>query len=476
LKDITVQVGRSGILCPVAILEPVHIDGSLVSRATLHNEDQINRLGLQIGDEVEIQKMGAIIPGCVRSVTRDNRVKELEEFYELKHPDDEVFLKINWVGDALQQERPPFSLVDHIGGKCPSCGCTDIQKQGEAKCIVIPWGIAESIELMTPEEAQAKRPGHSPVKVIGTPTKTQVAWRCMNTESCPAQLAARILHFCSRKALNIEGVGEEAADAIAKWFLDLEPRARIRHSCITPLQILLQLFDTLPVWWAELSWITESGGKMTFGESRAKKAMTSLEAARKLPLHRWLFALGIRTIGENTSKEISRLCEEINEFRYTCRPPEGVKNPKAGVIYRIANGEDKATSEGLLKYGISSHLGPVSCQALVDFCASDEGIIALHTLCEWGIKSDNYDPIPAAMPASSEGAALAGKTFCVTGTLSVPRPEIEKLIEGAGGKLSSGVTKKTSFLVAGDKAGSKLDKAQELGVEILNEEQLRAML
>lgn len=407
LKAITVQVGRSGVLTPVAELEPIFVDGSVVSRATLHNEGQINRLGLQIGDEVEIRKAGAIIPELVRSVT----------------------------GDSLLRERPPFSLMDHIGGKCPSCNGTDIQKQ----------------------------------QVDG---EDGARYQCRNPE-CPAQLAARIEHFASRKCLDIEMLGGEAATALADYliannaidnYIDGDP---VRSST----ELLLSFMDFGVPSFAGLSWITDSGTQMTLGTKRAEKIVAALKRAKTLPLHRWLFALGISTVGENTSKEISRLCEELNEFRYACRPPEPVKNPNGGVIYRIANGEDKSTGS-LQKYSISSHLGPVSCKALVEFCASTDGERVLYVIGEWDIKSDNYNPIPVA----SADKPLQGKTICITGTLSVGRDEMKALLEAAGAKVSGSISKKTDYLLAGEDCGGKLKKAGDLGVSVITETIARGML
>lgn len=385
VRAITVQVGRSGVLTPVAELEPVWIDGSTVSRATLHNEDQIHRLQLNVGDTVEVRKAAAIIPEIVRSLTGETCV-----------------------------DRTPFSLIEHIGGKCPSCGSTDIQKQ----------------------------------QVAG---EDGSRYQCMHP-GCPAQLAARIEHFASRKCLDIEGIGAEMAGAIAE--------AMSLMNCNSPIDLMNWTVNDL----MSMTWVTDSGGNMTFGESRAKKAFAALERAKSLPLHRWLFALGIPTVGENTSKEVSRLCEEPNQLNCACRPT-------LGVIWQIANGEDK-TKGDLAQYNISSHLGPVSCAALVGFVTSEEGSGVIGLMSEWGIKSDNYDPIPAA----SDDKPLFGKSFVITGTLSVSRDEMKALIEARGGKVSGSVSKKTDYLVAGEDCGSKLEKARAAGVKILTESEIREML
>ena len=422
LRDIIVQVGRSGALTPVAVLDPVLVDGSTVSRATLHNEDQVNRLGLKIGDTVRIQKAGAIIPEIVESMTHAERAADLVEFYANKYPDyteDEVNYHAR---EVLTQERPPFNLVAHLGGKCPCCASTDLQKKEVAG------------------EGGAK-------------------WYCMSP-SCTAQLAARIQHFCSRKCLNIEGIGEEAAQAIADAWQEFD-RDNDGSETITPSGMLLKLLDAPVEWLAELVWVTESGGTMTFGESRSKKAVKALQAAKSLPLHRWLFALGIPTIGENTSKEVSRLFKYPHDIQLACT--------ENGIVVRRAKDDKKDTS--LDQYQISGKLGPDSAQKLIEFVTSEEGMEALSFLYRSGIVSDNFAPIPEA-----PSGGLAGKSFVITGTLSVSRDEMKALIEQAGGKVSGSVTGKTDYLVCGEGGGSKADKAAKLGVKTLNEKQIREML
>jgi len=228
------------------------------------------------------------------------------------------------------------------------------------------------------------------------------------------------------------------------------------------------LLTALSESFADLTWVTESGGTMSFGEKRAEKARAALQRAKKLPLNRWLFALGIPSIGENTSKEISRLfrsvIELINDIREYGDKPHILKMIEAG---------NKDAPE-LKKFSISSHLGPVSAKALIDYATNmeGEGLATLAAIEFFGVKSDNYDPNPTA----SDDKPLFGKTFCITGTLSVGRDEVKALIESKGGKVSGSVSKKLDYLVAGDDCGSKLTKAQDLGVQILTEAALREML
>lgn len=542
VTGISVQVGRSGVLTPVAELLPVTVDGSVVSRATLHNQGHINRLELAIGDEVEIRKAGAIIPEIVRSVTRDIRHREVCR--ELSGYEPQINQR--WL-----ELRPPFDLLKHIGGKCPSCGGTEFSREsasisGRYTPRTLPisnvpknWqGAAKSIQGMTEEEARARRPDFyvesdyhdvhtaTAAKLFGIPPKEvtaeqrraakqqnfvnfygvkpdycwrpeedgplakltlaeaeargeaysfeaggdlktadflslyspearakskeePVAIRCVNP-SCPAQLAARIQHFCSRKALDIEGIGEEMSNALAKAFGSMN----LTH----PVDLLDWTVSDLMV----MTWTTEAGGNMTFGESRAVKAVDAMKRARALPLHRWLFAMGIPSVGENTSKEISRLFKYVGEIQIACKPE--------GKLYRIASGEDKNTGD-LAQYQISGRLGPISAKALMDFVASEEGGHALTQMFRAGVVSDNADPIP-----STEGKSLAGQTFVLTGTLSEPRTVLEALVASKGGKCSGSVSAKTTYLVVGEGGGGKADKAKKLGVKILTEAELRALL
>jgi DNA ligase (NAD+) len=409
LLNISVQVGRSGVLTPVAVLEPVHVDGTTVCAATLHNEDQIRRLGLQIGDTVVLQKAGAIIPEIVSSKTYDERFKELYDDFRAKFSNTPEGTESR-TEEAIDIERPPFDLAAHINFCCPSCGG----------------------KVARDEDA--------------------VALRCQSPV-CSAQMAARVQHACSRKCLDIEGIGEEAANAIAR---DFSPMA---HAFDVIRMIVNGSADL-----SRLQWTTASGGRMTFGEARAAKALEAGRRAKGLPLHRWLFALGIPSVGENTSKEISRLCQDGQELA-------GMVYPVSGIAMRIEAGEDKASGD-LAKYAISSHLGPVSAAALTAFFRTPEGETMLKLLIKWGVKSDNYDPIPVA----SDAKPLFGKTFVITGTLSVGRDEMKALIESKGGKVSGSVSKKTDYLVAGEGGGSKATKAAELGVATLTEAALREML
>jgi len=409
LNGITVQVGRTGTLAPVAELEPVEVDGTVVSRASLHNQGQINRLNLRIGDRVIIRKAGAIIPEVLRSVT----------YEELKAAEP-----------ALQGARAMFNLPDHIGHQCPSCGSGNI--------------VTRDIML---------KAGRAVGKSTSVKVPDAIVWACGNTAGCPAQLAARIEYMAGRDCLNLEGLGTEACDAIANQG---GMGGLIRH----PFDIL----EKQAPWFARLTWETASGGRMTFGESRAMKVVQAIKRAQLLPLDRWIASLGIHTIGKNTSKEITRLAMSVNSLMTAT-------THETGLFYKMLashDGSDKVTYNMLKeRYAVSHHLGPVSLRNLCEFVASEAGCYALDKIPD-AVKSDNYSPEP---PKEKTGA-LAGKTFVVTGTLSAPRNEIHALIEANGGKIASSISKSTDVLVAGDKAGSKLKKAADLGIPVWDEEQL----
>lgn len=397
LNAITVQVGRSGVLTPVAELEPVLVDGTTVSRATLHNEDQINRLGVRPGDRVIIRKAGAIIPAVIRVAT----------------PTSEV--------------RSAYSLGPAIDWTCPSCGEKSV--------------VCDAQEAIGGKEASKR-------------------WICFNTNGCPAQMAARIQHAASRECLNIEGLGEEACAAIAdSW--------ELRH----PFEIFSR--DNTVARFAALTWTTESGGKMTFGESRATRVMRALEAARALPLNRWIAALGIPSIGKNTSKEISRLCRTVEAVDNSCEGPSGLFWQ---MLDSLNNDPKQEVYETLkVRYGVSSRMGPVSIQQLSSFVKSDTWSYVMR-LIPLKVVSDNYHPDPPKVDTTCGLNSISGKTFVITGTLSLPREHFQKLIEENGGKVSSGVSKTTDYLLAGEKAGSKLMKATALEVTILSEEAFYVML
>lgn len=377
LENISIQVGRTGVLTPVAELTPVLISGSTVSRATLHNQDEIDRKEIHIGARVLVEKAGEIIPAIVK-VTQP-------------------------VSGAAT-----FSIFDHVGGKCPSCNGPISQEEGF------------------------------------------VAWRCTNFQ-CPAQAVTRISHFSSRKALDLEGLGETVAEAL------------VRHGhCKTPLD----LFDLSEPVLANLNLGTDEAPRR-FGEKNAAKVLAALEAAKSKPLNRWLFAMGIRQLGESAAKELSRLHQRLTEIP---------GSPILAELLADKRADAKKKNENLTKFNITGDVGPAVAESVTAFFLSAAGQSVLTRFHELGIDpvSDNY--LPIAAEADLSALPLSGKTFVITGTLSMDRDEMKALIESKGGKVSGSVSAKTHYVLAGEGGGSKRDKAEKLGVPIIDETALQAMI
>ena len=421
LRGISIQVGRTGVLTPVAELEPVQLSGTTVSRATLHNQDEIERKDIRIGDTVLMEKSGEIIPAVVHVVMS-------------KRPAEAV----------------PYSLYDAVGGVCPSCGAPIAQEEG------------------------------------------QVAWRCTNF-TCPAQAAMRTTYFCRREALDIENLGGTVAEALVN-----------RGMISTPLDLFSLTVEQL----GALNLGTDEEPRR-FGEKNAAKALSALDAARHLPLERWLTAFGIPTIGTVTARTTAKYHRNLTELatgqflNLLVQLEEGVEqfntlNPKA----RANKGADKeqlqaqqeelkaqltATAadfitrgyvqleaDGANKLKFTNPLGSVSTRKLLAYFNSAAGQAVLQTLGEL-----NINPASTGFTENLNNQAegpLSGKTFVLTGALSRPRPEFEKMIAAAGGKATGSVTKNTTYLVAGEGGGSKRDKAAKLGIPVIGEEELITLL
>ncbi len=395
LLDIKVQVGRTGILTPVAVLEPVLVSGSMVSRATLHNEDEIKRKDIRIGDTVVIEKAGEVIPAVV-------------EVVKSKRP----------------RNAKPFDFLKHIHGKCPVCG--------------------------------------GPVKR----DPQFVAWRCENLQ-CPAQTTRRVEFFAARGALDIESVGGIVADKLVERGLVREP---------------LDLFELKVEQLGKLNLGTEENPRI-FGEKNATKAIQAIERARTFPLSRWLYALAIPDVGKTTAADLAR-------FHQTIEDVASSKLLRNVLAYHKTKGDKEATkeiAERLIRSsfaqpskskidknaGIVTEVGPVVAKSVLDFFASAAGKKMLQRMRQLGIR-------PKSEKVSAKKMAelpLAGKTFVLTGTLpSMTREEASAKIEALGGHVSGSVSKKTDYVLAGTEAGSKLEKAKELGVRVIDEPQFRKMV
>ena len=395
LNDIVIQVGRTGILTPVAVLEPVFVSGSTVGRTTLHNEDEIKRKDIRIGDTVVIEKAGEVIPAVV-------------EVVKSKRPRD----------------AKAFDFARHIHGKCPVCG--------------------------------------SPIRR----DPQFVAWRCENLQ-CPAQTTRRVEFFAARSALDIESVGGIVADKLVERGLVRDP---------------LDLFELKTEQLAKLNLGTDEEPRV-FGEKNATKAIRAIERARTLPLSRWLFALAIPDVGRTTAMQLARFHETI----------EGVANSpllKDVLRYherREENEDAKEIADRLIQVGfakpskskaekgrgVTTEVGPVVAQSVLDFFASATRKKILRRIKELEIW-------PKSEKVSAKKAAelpLTGKTFVLTGTLpSMTREEATEKIEALGGHVTGSVSKRTDYVLAGAEPGSKLERAKELDVRVIDEPAFRKML
>lgn len=358
VESITVQVGRTGILTPVAELRPTELAGSVIARATLHNADQIARQDIRVGDHVWLVKAGDVIP-AIDSVIPEKRTGE-EKVFEMPRT-------------------------------CPVCGGEVVRAEGE------------------------------------------VAMRCVNP-ACPAQLSRRIEHFASRNALDIRALGETVVDALVGQKLVADP---------------LDLFSMRVV---DLYAVEISGHR--FGKN-AQTVMDALAAAKLLPLHRWLFAMGIPNVGVTVAKDIAAEHGKMSDLV-----------DSAVLRNVIANDAKKGKDRQILQIKVEA------AKAVLGFFEGEYGKRFLARMAELGIDPKSEKPAEVR----TEGP-LVGMGCVLTGTLSRPRGEYAKLIEAAGGIVQSAVTSKTRYLIAGENTGAtKTEKARKLGTEVIDEARLRELL
>jgi DNA ligase (NAD+) len=343
VRAIEVQVGRTGALTPVAVLDPVLLGGTTISRATLHNEEEVRRKDVRVGDTVVLEKGGEVIPKVVRVALED---------------------------------RPPDAEPFRMPAACPVCGGPVFRPAGE------------------------------------------VIARCTNA-SCPARLRESVLHFSSRRAMNIEGLGEALVDQLLARGL---------------LRDLAGIYDLDRGTLAELE---------RMGEKSADNLVRQIDRSRSHPLHRLLYGLGIRFVGERTAQQIAR---------------------HFGHLDRLAAADEGALLE-------VEDVGPAVAASVRAFFTAEANRTLLERLRRAGLRFDEpRGPAAAAGP-------FVGKTFVLTGTLEgYTRGEAAALIEARGGRVSNSVSRFTDYVLAGEEAGSKLKKARELGVAILSEREFRKML
>jgi len=432
LKAITVQVGRTGVLTPVAELEPVFVQGSTVARATLHNEDEIRRKDIRIGDTVVVRKAGMVIP-------------EIFEVVKTKRPTG----------------AKEFDLFQHVGGKCPACGGT----------------IAK--EKMSDGDTN------------------EVAWRCQNIAGCPAQLTRRVEYFAQRKALDLESLGGIVAEKLVERGLVKEP---------------LDLFDLKLEVLGKLNLGTDDEPR-TFGEKNATKILDALQRAKTAPLSRWIFAIGIPNVGEVTAIDIAKFHNDLEQVANS-KMLEGIKS--LGDLYAALTAtspfadnlseEEKSSRQEpfkrkkqelldlgnqLVKTGWVQKSGNwtkleekgskavpkflplvdyVPAENVLSYFKSKLGKDLLHKLHQLRIH-------PVSSFKAITNGKLSGKTFVLTGALpTLSRDDASALIRDAGGNVTGSVSKNTNYLLTGESAGSKFDKAKELGVHIISEAEFLKMI
>lgn len=340
IERIAVSVGRTGVITPVALLLPVEVGGVTVSRASLHNRDELERKDVREGDLVRVQRAGDVIPQVVERIEEVGR-----------------------------ERHTPFRMPD----QCPACGAVVVVKG--------PFTL------------------------------------CPNRFGCPAQLTGRIVHFGSRGALDIEGLGEETAALLVE-------RGLVR-----------QLADLFDLQWEELA---ELPG---FAEKSARNLVQAIHRRKEVELPRFLFGLGIPEVGQAVARDLALHFGSLEAVR-------------------SADRESLEAVQGI---------GPRMSELIHEFLHEAENARAMDALLERGMK-----PAPPTVPSE---APLAGKRFVFTGTLErLTRPEAKALVEGAGGRVAGSVSSETSFVVAGTDAGSKLARAVELGVTVLSEEEFFILL
>ena len=342
LKDIICQVGRTGVITPMAILEPVKVAGSTISKTTLHNEDFIKEKELKIGDTVVIQKAGDVIPEIVE-VKKEKRTGKEKDF-----------------------EMPRI---------CPVCGAPAIREEGEA------------------------------------------AIRCTGIE-CPAKLFRNLVHFVSREAMNIDGLGEN----IIGQLLDKK--------------LIQNIADIYTLTFEQVASLKKNGKKF------AQNLIDSIETSKQNDLYRLITALGIRHVGTKASKILARKYKNI----------DNILNAK---IEDLSNIND---------------IGPVMASSIVEFFEQEQTKDLIEKLKQAGVNM-------VAQDEEETDSRFEGKTFVLTGSLEkYTRGEASDIIEKFGGKVSGSVSKKTDYLLAGEEAGSKLTKAQNLGIAIISEDQFIEMI
>ena len=357
LRRITYQVGRTGVVTPVANLAPVQLSGTIVQRATLHNEDFIRSLGIREGDMVWVEKGGEIIPKIVG--------KEI-------NPTSPTPPKEGLNGCSVSP------LFEGVGGVCPACGTPLVRVEGEA------------------------------------------AWRCPNEQGCPPQIKGKMEHFVSRRAMNIDGLGEETIDLLHSQGL---------------LHNIADIYDLT---------LNDLARQERLGVKSAQNILAGIEASKQVPWSRVLFALGIRMVGETTAKKIARRYRSIDDLQWATH--------------------DQLTS--------IEDVGDQIADNVIAYFNDIRNIEIVNRLRLAGVQMESTED---ATPTSD---LLAGKSIVISGVFARhSRDEYKAMIEANGGKNVGSVSKKTSFILAGDNMGpEKRKKAEDLGIPLVSEDDFLRML
>ena len=357
LKQITYQVGRTGVITPVANLEPIQLSGTIVQRATLHNEDFIRSLDIRPGDYVWVEKGGEIIPKIVGRADRNDEMSATSS-----------------LNDGMMYSFPDV---------CPECGTPLIRVEGEA------------------------------------------AWRCPNETGCPPQIKGKIEHFVSRKAMNIDGLGEET--------IDLLYRQGLLHN-------IADIYDLKA---------SDIASQERFGDKSADNILAGIEASKQVPWARVLFALGIRMVGETTAKKITKRYPSIEALR-------------------------SATKDELTAI---EDVGTQITENIVAYFANEQNQRIIARLQQAGLQFELSEEERSTLDAPLS-TKLQGQSIVISGTFEQhSRDEYKAMIEAHGGKNVGSVSKKTSFILAGDNMGpEKRKKAEELGIPLVTENAFLQML
>jgi DNA ligase (NAD+) len=364
LEAIEIQVGRTGKLTPVARLTPVSVGGVTVTNATLHNADEIERLGVRIGDRVLIQRAGDVIPQVLRNLTPE-------------------------------ADRPPYVFPDH----CPQCGSEAVREEGE------------------------------------------VDVRCTGGLICPAQRVERLRHFVSRHALDIEGLGMVTIESF------------FRDGILQSPADIFRLHDKRALLLERERW----------AETSVDNLLAAIDAKRRPPLDRFLYALGIRHVGEVTARDLARRYRSLDKFMAMIERGLEVRNGTTPVLgepeAKFLQRRDKA----VVAVVETPNIGPEVANALLDFFEEAHNREVLADLRAAGVE-------PEDVVWETKPSPVSGKTIVFTGSLeTVSRDEAKAQAEALGAKVAGSVSAKTGLVVAGPGAGSKLKKAQDLGIEVIDE-------